>query len=291
MVLFCIPVIPALSQNPSVANESPYTLSTHERVHVGIRGGLGLSLPSALENNSVKSESALSWSAGLTGSLKIEPRYHLEATVDYQQMTTRQSDPGIPFENTLVLDLITTNFGIRRDRIFSRKALPWSSFYLKAGPTVSYWMGGNGKVKLQGQEQSYPIHFPEQLDSTAGGLEVPGANRWMAGLDVGAGMSIPISRQQKFFVEVRGTIMITPLSDDDPSYLNIPGTSVTSYPVVLNQRLHSVWVTLSYTFVHNPMRSNLGRSTKEKQVKKRNPVKQKKTKSYLNTRIKSTPKK
>lgn len=288
VVMQCVFIIPALSQTP-MANESPYTLSTHERIHVGLRGGLGLCVPSVIPDSAAQSQPSLGWSAGLMGTLKVGSGYHLEVGGDYQRTTSKQSGAGT--ENILALNLITTNIALRRDRIFPRAAGPWSSLYLKAGPTFSYWMSGKGTLSVQGQSYSYPIHFVGKADSTLGGLQVPGANRWLAGLDVGVGMSIPIARQQKFFLEVRGTFMLTPLSDDSPAYLNIPGQSLVGTPVVVQQRIHSAWVTLSYTFVHNTMRSNLGRSTKEKQVKKRDPGKQKKTRSYLNTRIKSNTKK
>lgn len=287
--MLCFIVIPTWSQQPLASSESPYTLSTHERIHVGLRGGLGLSLPSIVPDSSMQSQPSLNWSAGLVGTLKVGSGYHLEAGADYKHMTSKQTQAGA--ENRMVLDLITTNVAIRRDRILPPSAGPWSSLYLKAGPTLGYWLNGRGTVSVLGQSHSYPIHFNGKTDSTLAGLQVPGANRWMAGLDIGTGMSIPIARQQKLFLEVRGTFMLTPLSDDSPTYLYIPGQSLAGAPVVLQQRLHSVWITLSYTFVHNTMRSNLGRSTKENQVKKRDPGRQKKTKSYLNTRIKSNVKK
>lgn len=289
--LTLISLLVALSseaQDMPPQGESPFTKSTHERIHGGIRTGLGLTLTNPSYATLTGGQS-LSWTIGGLGLLKLSRRYQFEAEISYQRVGSLLKNASTQTDSKMNLNFITTGIAIRRTNLF-RGAL--SDLYISVGPNLSYWMSGSGTWKSSSTETPFQVEFTQSVDSANASMQVMGANRWLVAADIGIGVGIPIARRQKIFLEASVSLGITNLGEDGSScYLAAPGFTSDFASGMLTQRLHTVWLTASYTFVHNTMESRLGKSTTEKSIKRRDSKKQKKDKTYLNTRIKSSKKK
>jgi len=228
---------------------------------------------------------------GGMGIYKLDRRYQVEAGLAYQQQSSKLNDQT-GSESRMRLNLLTLNASVRRTNLVARGRGLFSDFYLCLGPSFNYWLSGTNKFTTPAGQTEYEVFFLDATNQTTVGLQVMGVARWLVGADIGAGFSIPIARQQKIFLEVRGSFGLTPLGAETANayIVSEPSTLPLQVNEIIQQRLNQVWLTASYTFVHNTMKSKLGRSTKEKNVKRRDPRKQKKDKTYLNTRLKSSKK-
>lgn len=293
--LFLATVLPpalSLAQDVPLPDESPYTLSTHERIHVGVRLGGALTQPTPTSGSTLSGATSWGWMVGGMATYKLDRRYQLEAGVAYQQQSSKLKDNPTGSESRMRLNLLTWNASVRRTNLVTRGSGIWSDFYVCFGPSFSYWLNGTNKFTTPAGQTEYDVLFLNETNQTTVGLQVTGVARWLVSADLGAGFSVPIARQQKIFLEVRGSFGLTPLGAETANAFIVsePSTLPLQVNEVIQQRLNQVWLTASYTVVHNSMKSRLGRSTKEKNVKRRDPRKQKKDKTYLNTRLKSSKK-
>lgn len=280
------------AQDLDPVRESPYTPGTHERIHWGLRAGLNLSIPhfGGGPPANLDPVPSLGWSAGAMAQFKLSAHWAVLAEAGYSRRVNQLVYDSVGSENRLALNLLETAFQVRR-----RFALPGSrgatsNLYVGLGPNISYWMSGSGTNQFNGIGNTYQVHFDESPAMQTSDVYISGANRWLVGVDLAVGVAAPIY-EQKIFIELRGTLGLTPLgSSGSTSASGMPGYSGSELERhLLSSTLWTASLNVSYTLVHNPMKSKLGKSTRE-ETKKKNPSRKKKDNSYLNTRIK-TPKK
>ncbi|CAN5452858.1 hypothetical protein BH23BAC1_BH23BAC1_17420 [soil metagenome] len=81
-------------------------------------------------------------------------------------------------------------------------------YFLNAGPSLSYWLGGSGKISsssIASNDQEfikYSISFKEPQNES-GKVFIQEANRLQIGVDFGAGVQLPVKRGQKLMLEAR----------------------------------------------------------------------------------------
>lgn len=100
--------------------------------------------------------------------------------------------------------------------------------YLNAGPSVNYWLGGRGFVRhdeldeIQVYDLDHRIAFGEQTgdELTAGVVHVTKPNRIQLGLDMGAGVLIPMNNRY-LMVDLRYSWGHTNMAQPDTDYLNL----------------------------------------------------------------------
>jgi len=280
-------MIPLLvtGQNLAGLQESPYTSATHEKIHYGVRAGVNLTTSQFGHGTreSLQPLHSTGWTVGALAAYRFNHRFGLKAELGYTKKVNRFQDDSLGYENKLNLHLADFSLIVQCRYPVNIGELQ-SDFYFGAGPNVSYWMGSDGSLTTTAGTFDYPVVLSGEQAASMETLYLTGTNRWLLGLDVAAGIMMPVNRTHRLLVELRASMGFTTLGE---TWSTVYLEGLTSPdPAFLTQRLNSLTLSATYAFSYNLMESKFGRSTKEKEVKKRDPRKQKKDKSYLDTRIK-----
>ncbi len=273
-------------QNTGGLKESPYTQATHERIHYGLRAGLNFSSGKLSGDSPLDAMPSFGWTGAGVASYRFNSRYGLKAEFGFTRKVTKYQADSLEYENTLRNDFLEVALvGTRRFplKLGSNSA----DFFLEFGPSLSYWLGSTGSVNSTSGSFDYNADFSGKQDSTGMTLILSGANRWLVGAEIGAGVMVPFARNHRLLLELRATLGITPLGkEESAAQFNFPVAGADYFNAgFLEQRIHSLTLSASYVFSHNLMQAKLGKSNKT--IKKRDPKKEKKDKNYLDTRIKS----
>jgi len=142
-----------------------------------------------------------------------------------------------------------------------------TNLYVNAGPNIEYWLGGTGILSYNpGGSAKYTIVFNEEPTSDFRYYYYNDVNLWLFGLDFGVGGDAPLLHNQKIFYEFRTTIGQTQLGKKK-------STSTIDLVPRPNDSLLAALITLqfqlTYTFEFDTRASKKGRSTKDKEIKRK----------------------
>lgn len=148
-----------------------------------------------------------------------------------------------------------------------------ADWFINMGPRISYWIGGNGKVSAGGS-YTYKVVFEPMPESPPSPdfdkIYMTDINRWLFGVDLGVGFNAPINPRQKIFTELRFT--------SGHTFFGTP-TSATNRTLgfIDSMKWNEKFISLSvaYSFYFDVRERKMGRSNKDKDVK-RKPIKRKK---------------
>ncbi len=147
-----------------------------------------------------------------------------------------------------------------------------SQVYVNIGPHISYWLSGKGRVGTVDNDGSpYTVVFGQEVD--LGQFDIMylnNVNRWLFGLNIGVGLQAPITPKQKLLLELRFMSGHTFYGER-----NSASYSWIAFEDNLRANEKILNFTAAYTFGFNRQESRTGRSTKDKEVK-RKPIKKKK---------------
>lgn len=152
-----------------------------------------------------------------------------------------------------------------------KKNIP-SKWFINVGPHVSYWMSGRGKIGANSSQRYTVVFEPMPIQPPGTGpdfdkMYISEANRWLFGVDLGVGFVAPLLRKQKIMTELRFTSGHTFYGDTNSAQWRVLG-------FVDNLRSNEKFLTLTTAFIleYNLKEGKMGKSTKDKEVK-RKPVK------------------
>lgn len=131
-------------------------------------------------------------------------------------------------------------------------------FHFDFGPSVSYWLGGNGTVGLEGFKK-YKIVFDKDTADVdlANELVITGANRWQWGLNLGFGVEYPIQKKQTLFIDARFVFGNSNLVQAG-GYSNF---DLFGYDDDLNVRMQQFVISVAYMFTYDWRLGLKGKST------------------------------
>jgi hypothetical protein len=146
-----------------------------------------------------------------------------------------------------------------------------SQIFVNVGPHINYWLSGTGRVGSTENEGSpYTVVFEQEPDlSQFDKMYLNNINRWLFGIDIGVGLQAPITQTQKLLVELRFTSGHTFYGDR-----NSATYSWVEFQDNLRANEKVLSLTAAYTFGFNIQKMRTGKSTKDKEVK-RKPVRKK----------------
>ncbi len=147
-----------------------------------------------------------------------------------------------------------------------------ADIFINIGPHINYWLGGKGTIGLADNEGSpYTLVFNQEPDlGQFDKMYLNNINRWLFGLDIGIGLNAPITKTQKVLVELRYTAGHTFYGDR-----NSATYSWVEFEDNLRANEKVLSLTAAYMFGFNLQEAKKGKSTKDKEVK-RKPVKKNK---------------
>nr|WKN36883.1 outer membrane beta-barrel protein [Tunicatimonas sp. TK19036] len=163
-------------------------------------------------------------------------------------------------EHTTRFQFLDAPVLLRITRPFYQKKATW---FVNAGPQLSYWLGGRGILKTytffgsqETEDQEYKIRFSGS--KTADEVIVAtDANRVQFGLAVGGGISLPVNRQgHQIMVNVRYVMGTTQLTGNES--FAVGTTDIEEY---LGYRHNALQLSTAYVFPINIMGIRRGKST------------------------------
>lgn len=151
---------------------------------------------------------------------------------------------------------------------YLRKNVP-SKWFVNIGPNVSYWYSGKGEIGVN-QAQKYEVVFepmPETPPGTGPDFDkmyISNANRWLFGVNIGVGFVAPIKHNSKLLTELRFTSGHT-------FYGETNSAAWRSLGFIDNLRSNEKFLSLTaaYIFEFNVQEGRKGKSTKDKEVKRK----------------------
>lgn len=285
-LLMAIGPVTVFSQELDISRESPYTLSTHDRIHWGVTVGINGSIPNFRPEVTppFTKSAGVGWMAAARALVKISPKSYGLLQLGYSRAVSQFGYDTL--ENKLKMDFAELSLRFCQKYRFKKV----SDIFVGAGPNIKYWMNASGTMKSASLSTDYPAVINGTPDGSAT-MYLSHVNRWLFGAEVSVGITTPLFTGHKLMIEVNTAYMLTPLGTDDAySTFNNPSFTTQFQQQQLDQQLLTITASVSYLFGYNPVANRLGKSTKEKNAHKRDPRKQKKDKAYLNTRLKK-PKK
>lgn len=205
------------------------------------------------------------YSVGAFVKFPLKDRYSFITEASYGQKG-RTTNFNENWNNKTVFRLIGANMALRKSfRIKFKNNLPMN-VYVGAGPSIEYILNAHGRVKVTpGGTSKYDVVFNGTPDSDFRYNYYTDANRWLFGLDLRAGGDAPLLRNQRVYLEVRFTWGQTYIGKkNSSSYLEIIG-----FEDDLRFNMKTLSVVAYYALDFDMKKSRMGRSTKDREVKRR----------------------
>lgn len=134
-------------------------------------------------------------------------------------------------------------------------------WHFDVGPSLSYWLGGNGKLTNGTTDINYKIKFGEApADQSNSDMYITNPNRWQWAFNVGIGLEYPIKELHWVFVDFRTVLGQSFITERDGSASSpilgfVDDTQVNSL---------SLQISVNYMYEVDLRRGNKGKSTIKK---------------------------
>lgn len=264
-----------MGQELETSKENPFDEKSYDRFLWGIRGGLNVTTPHfeyADARQALGAQSSLGWTLGAVGQFKLTNRWAFQSEIGYSKKVSSFSFDSDGSVNKMSMDFVDISLLLRRRFMFTWGKNIHSDVFFGVGPNINYWFGAQGTgVSSTGEAYDYNIVIDGTPDANFQNLYLNGVNRWLFGIDLGVGINAPITPKQKIFLEFRASLGQTNLGSNSSSvYINQAGFNGSMFQQnLLKSNLKTFSITAAYTFSFNYAKSHMGKSTKDKMIKKR----------------------
>jgi hypothetical protein len=170
------------------------------------------------------------------------------------------------YQNKATYNFIDMALLLRREFKFNLgKNIP-ADWYFNVGPNISYWLSGKGTIgSLTNDGTKYTLAFDQPADlGDFNTIFLNDVNRWLFGANVGVGMHAPITKTQRVSIEARFMWGHTYYGEKNSS-----SYSWVSFEDNLKSNEKFLSLTAAYTFDFDLQKAKAGRSTKDKDIKKK----------------------
>ncbi len=170
----------------------------------------------------MQSKYGLGYHAGLVVNAKVNDLISLQSEILFNQVTKRLKGIDNDEFNQEKYKFITVPLLLRVS-----KKLGYHQIYFNAGPNISYWVGGKGRLRTgelaeyKLDELAYTISFDLEKDNESV-MVVSHPNRILLGLDVGIGGMLPMGKSH-LMLDLRYTLGHTNMAKPETTYIGIPG--------------------------------------------------------------------
>lgn len=254
---------------------SQSTFSYTQKLSLGVKGG-PLALWSAYgdkdDRQEFDSKPKLGYSASGIIGFPLKKKYACIFEGGYSQRGRK-----VIFNNGFSQNNATyrfTDFSLLLQRSFSFNLSKnvVADWYFSIGPQISYWLNGDGVVgSVDNEGQAYTIVFDEEFTGLIDNkMYLNDINRWLFGLNFGLGMQAPLGGARKLNVELRFISGHTYFGER-----NSASYSWQNFEDNLRSNEKILSLTAAYVINVDLKDRKQGRSTKDKEVK-RKPVKKRK---------------
>ncbi|MEK6780596.1 MAG: porin family protein [Bacteroidota bacterium] len=235
-----------------------------QRYSIGIKAGPSVTLgvyPDKDQRDQFTAEPKLGFGGAFFINFPLKNDYSYLAEAGYSVKGRRVKLSNGDFVNDQTFQFVEMSMALRRSfDLRLVKNIP-SRWFINLGPNIGYWVSGKGKFV----ETKYTIKFNVPPDGDLYTNYLTNPNRWLFGIDVGIGADAPINRKQKVRLELRATLGQTYLGkkNSGSSYATL------SWEDTLKTNLKTLSLTAAYTLDFDSRAMKMGKSTKNKEIKKR----------------------
>lgn len=251
LIVFISPVIHTSGQNFSLGVKAGPSITL---------GRFGDSDLRDIYSNRVK----IGFTVGGFISFPLAKDYSFLAETAYSQKGKKVKFNNNEWTNKATFNFIDVSMALRKSFNFQLRPDVRSRIQVNIGPNVEYWLNGKGNIGAGGKSD-YTIAFDKEPDANFNINYYNNVNRWLFGIDFGIGMDAPINSRQRVMAELRFTFGQTNLGKDDSS----SNIEILGFQDDLRMNLKTLSLTFGYTFSFDLKESKMGRSTKDKAVKRK----------------------
>lgn len=231
------------------------------QVYLGPKVGFGISK----SRFNFKDDEALfdqkwktSYQVGGAFDLPVLDIVHFYTELYYINKGKKTVNPGIGLTNTSSYHMIEAPVFLRLTFAGGKSAAGIFNWHVDFGPTLSYWISGNGKLDGTGPELDYKLFFSDPEGNTAyNKMYLTEANRLLWGLAIGTGLEIPVKDGQYVFIDFRGGFGSSNLAKNEGEF-NLPILGFSDSPDV---RFVEITMSAAYIFAYDWKLSLKGKST------------------------------
>jgi len=251
------------------------TVRLDAQILVGPKAGVQygwVGLDRDIDKEFLKSEPAIGAHVGGVAIFRVRERFYLHTELLYsfrQQVFTGKLDEQLQSKTTNHFIELPISFKVNFKSSINNLKYQW---FAGAGPTVSYWIGGNTELQsseLQEIDRSpsdYKIAFQEiPLEGQdMNTLYIEDANRMQLGIHIVSGLMFEPQNGKAFIVDVRFDYGHSYFAREDYGYY--PGLLDYSEPT--RARYLAIRLGLTYVFDTNVAESRKGKSTVKNRKRK-----------------------
>ncbi|MDH5475201.1 MAG: PorT family protein [Cyclobacteriaceae bacterium] len=221
--------------------------------------------------DTLDSKFRLGFTIGGFVNVPLKKEYSLVAELSYVRRGRKniiQSDQGrlthISKYNFLELPMM-----IRRQFKVNLKENMESAWYLEIGPNISYWMGGKGEFKDVAEPFSYKLKFESADATTDDVMFLTNSNRFLFGLEVGAGINLQTRLREFVGIELRYTHGQTFLGKKDSEVVLSNSFIQFTDNFIANYRVASLNISYNFMLDVREFKKGASVSDKKKKVKRK----------------------
>ncbi len=231
----------------------------------GVKGGIqGYKLSFADKDlkEVFKSKPQGGYSGGVTLSFPLPDNFSFVVDAGYSKKGRRVLLNSDEWVNKSTYYFMEGSWMIRKSFPIHAYDFP-AHWYVNAGLNLNYWLGGKGKIITAGPGLEYEIQFADSAGTTIETMYMVDANRWMYGLDFGAGFMAQATPRSKFLAEMRFTYGQTYLGESDSANLYILG-----FDDNLKNAFRTINISFGYVYMFDLKNLKKGKSTLDKKQRR-----------------------
>lgn len=198
-------------------------------------------------------------------SFPLAEDYSFIAETAYSRKGKKLKFNSDEWTNNASFNFIDFSMALRKSFDYQIRPDIRSRIFLNIGPNIEYWLSGKGKIGAEGTPSNYTIAFEQEPDANFYVNYYNNVNRWLFGIDFGIGMDAPITSTQRVMAELRFTFGQTNLGQSNSS----SNIEILGFQDDLRMNLKTMSLTVAYAFSFDLKESKMGRSTKDKVVKRK----------------------
>ncbi|MEP2671118.1 MAG: porin family protein [Cyclobacteriaceae bacterium] len=196
----------------------------------------------------------------------LEKDYSFISEIGYSQKGKKVLFNDNTWTNKTTFNFIDISMALRKSYEFRLRDNIKSKIFFNIGPSIEYWLNGKGVIEAGGPSAEYTIVFNQVAEGGNFNTNYYNdINRWLFGINLSVGADAPITSTQRIYTELRFSLGQTNLGKKDSS----SSIDILGFQDDLKMNLKTIILSVAYTFEFDLKESKMGKSTKDKMIKRK----------------------
>lgn len=251
-----------------LANLALDTQTFAQKFSLGVKAGPSLSTGRFRDSDlrdQFNAKAILGFTAGGIIVFPLKNEYSFATEVGFSRKGKKLEFNEGTWTNKANFSFLDMSMALRKSFDLQIRPDVQSKIIVGIGPNVAYWMKGKGEIDAGGPTAKYSIAFNQEPDGNFNINYYNEVNRWLFGIDLGAGFEAPITSTQRILTEVRFTFGQTNLGKANST----SSVEILGFQDDLRMNIKTLSITATYFFSFDLKEAKMGRSTKDKMIKRK----------------------